>query len=66
MRVLFLDGVAPKEATLALVSDSTQVDRQAWVSRRAHSADKLKKELVEVRPRCEAVPTPNAVAVSCV
>jgi uncharacterized protein (TIGR02268 family) len=54
LRVRFVDGAAPAEATLALVSDPAQVDSHVRVSRRAHSAEGLEKELAEVRARCEA------------
>jgi uncharacterized protein (TIGR02268 family) len=54
LRVRFVDGAAPAEATLALVSDPAQVDSHVRVSRRAHSAEELEKELAEVRTRCEA------------
>lgn len=54
LRVRFADGAAPEGATLALVSDPAQVDSHARVSRRAHSAGALEKELAEVRARCEA------------
>lgn len=54
LRVRFVDGAAPAEATLAFVSDPAQVDSNVRVSRRAHSAEVLEKELAEVRARCEA------------
>jgi len=54
LRVRFVDGAAPEGATLALVSDPAQVDGHLRVSRRAHSAEGLEKELANVRARCEA------------
>lgn len=54
LRVRFMDGAAPAEATLAFVSDPVQVDSHVRVSRRAHSAEELEKELAAVRARCEA------------
>jgi uncharacterized protein (TIGR02268 family) len=54
LRVRFMDGAAPAEATLAFVSDPAQVDSHVRVSRRAHSAEELEKKLAEVRARCEA------------
>ncbi len=53
-----LDGEGTRirlvDATLALASDSEQVDSHARVSRRAYSTERLEKDLAEVRARCEA------------
>jgi uncharacterized protein (TIGR02268 family) len=54
LRVRFVEGAAPAEATLALVSDSEQVDSHVRVSRPAPPPERLEKELAEVRARCEA------------
>jgi len=54
LRVRFVDGAAPAEAALALVSDPALVDSHVRVGRRAHSAEELEKDLAEVRARCEA------------
>jgi uncharacterized protein (TIGR02268 family) len=54
LRVRFVDGAAPAETTLALISDLAQVDSHVRVSRRAQSAEELEAKLTEVRARCEA------------
>lgn len=51
LRVTYADGKAPQVATLALVSDPAQVDKEVQVKRRSRSVEALEAELTETRAR---------------
>ncbi len=54
LRATYADGQSPREATLALMSDPTQVDKEVQVKRRPQSEESLEAELTEMRAREKA------------
>jgi uncharacterized protein (TIGR02268 family) len=54
VRAEYADGLAPREVSLALISDPAQVDAQLRVARHPRSCEAVEAELAATLARCEA------------